>query len=104
MSLISVQYFDNGKVRKDFLGFVNCHEVNFKNFETEPILSGKIIASTALAVLEMYGLEQKFCVGISTDGCRVIADEKADAVLKLQKSLINATSYPCHEIYALFGR
>lgn len=93
---LSVRYLFEGNIREDFLIFVDCHGELFDDFDNEPILSGEVIANTVEKTLIKFGLDFKFCIGISTDGCSVMTSEKRGAVALLQTKLVNATYCPCY--------
>nr|CAI5848998.1 unnamed protein product [Callosobruchus analis] len=95
MSLI-VRSVCNNIVYEDFLGFIDCHKENYncENTEIGPILSGKVLASTVINVLNKHHLDLKKCVGIGTDGCSVMLGEQKGAVAELKKLLVNALKSP----------
>nr|CAI5830424.1 unnamed protein product [Callosobruchus analis] len=97
MSLI-VSSVCNNIVYEDFLGFIDSHKENYncENTEIEPILSGKVLASTVINVLNKHHLDLKKCVGIGTDGCSVMLGEQKGAVAELKKLLVNALKSPCY--------
>nr|CAI5849000.1 unnamed protein product [Callosobruchus analis] len=97
MSLI-VRSVCNNIVYEDFLGFIDCHKENYncENTEIGPILSGKVLASTVINVLNKHHLDLKKCVGIGTDGCSVMLGEQKGAVAELKKLLVNALKSPCY--------
>nr|CAH7764581.1 unnamed protein product [Callosobruchus chinensis] len=97
MSLI-VRSVCNNIVYEDFLGFIDCHKENYncENTEIEPILSGKVLASTVINVLNKHHLDLKKCVGIGTDGCSVMLGEQKGAVAELKKLLVNALKSLCY--------
>nr|CAH7768303.1 unnamed protein product [Callosobruchus chinensis] len=77
---------------------VDCHKENYncENTEIEPILSGKVLASTVINVLNKHHLDLKKCVSIGTDGCSVMLGEQKGAVAELKKLLVNALKSPCY--------
>lgn len=99
MSLVA-RYPLNGKVHEDFLGFIDLHALNYDDLDIdeieEPVLTGKIIGESVVKILNSFHLDLKYCVGIATDGCSVMASKQCGAVVEIQKVAKNAVWCPCN--------
>jgi len=84
-------------VYKDFVGFLDCHQENYKNTggEVEPKMTGEIIGNSVLNILEKLDLPFENCVGITTDGCSDMLSEKCRAVKTFKSKMKNAIKCTC---------
>lgn len=96
MSIIVRYLEENHHVSEDFVAFIDVHDDNFEDFKEEPVVSGKVLATTVLSFLENTGLDLNDCVAIATDTCSVMLSDQKGAVVELQKSLKNAIKCPCY--------
>lgn len=47
-------------------------------------LNGNTLDETVISLLNNYGLDLQYCVGVGTDGCSVMVSEVRSAVKKIQ--------------------
>ncbi|KAL4082395.1 hypothetical protein QTP88_029993 [Uroleucon formosanum] len=92
-----IQYVHKNEVYEDFIGFLDCHQDNYKNTggEVEPKMTGEIIGNSVLSILKKLDLPFENCVGITTDGCSVMLSEKCGAVKTLKEKMKNAIKCTC---------
>ncbi|KAL4148597.1 hypothetical protein QTP88_002786 [Uroleucon formosanum] len=82
---------------EDFVGFLDCHQDNYKNTEgeVEPKITGENIGNSVLNILKKLDLPFENCVGITTDGCSVMLSKKCGAVKTLKEKMKNAFKCTC---------
>ena len=65
------------------------------NTVREPILTGEKIGKSVLDILQNNEINMEYCVGISTDNCKVMASEKRGAVSVILKKSRSAVWISC---------
>lgn len=89
-----IRYVHDNIVREDFLQFLDLRKESSEKViedqaagfeDIEPIVSGKDIEQSVLGILKKHSLDPKNCVGIATDGCRVMVSELCGAVAEIKK-------------------
>jgi hypothetical protein len=95
--VIVIRYVHKNEVYEDFVGFLDCHQDNYKNTEgeVEPKITGEIIRNSVLGILKKLDLLFENCVGITTDGCSVMLSEKYGAVKTLKEKMKYAIKCTC---------
>ncbi|XP_050513305.1 52 kDa repressor of the inhibitor of the protein kinase-like [Diabrotica virgifera virgifera] len=100
MTLVA-RYLYKGKVREDFIKFIDLYnEIKNSNktdceAENEIKETGYNLAQVVLETLKKSTLEVKNCVGVTTDGCSVMVSETVGAVVTFKNEAINAVYSPC---------
>lgn len=97
---LAIRYIYNNHIYEDFLGFVNCHADAYSSDvdeidNCEPVLTGRVLGSTVLKMLESIGLNPAFCVGIGTDGCEVMISEQVGAIQTIKSETLVAERCAC---------
>jgi hypothetical protein len=94
---VVLRYVQGNSIREDFVGFVDLHRdyYNDSHYTDEPKLTGELIARTTLNMLRHLGLDLKYCVGYSTDGCSVMIGQKRGASATFHEDIPFAVQSIC---------
>lgn len=98
---LAIRYVYDGKVREDFIAFIDAHESLSKltdNIETdrsEPKLTGEKLGKIVVNLIKQLPIDINKCVGIGTDSCSVMASELKGAVSEVLKESVHAVRCPC---------
>lgn len=97
---LSFRYLHNGQIREDFITFCDAYE-EIRSKEAcgsesgERRLTGVNLAHIVEDLCKKFNIDLKYCVGIGTDSCSVMASDSKGAVQELIKTAIHAKRCPC---------
>lgn len=97
----SIRYIHDGKIREDFLKFIDAYDdLSTTGPDEDPLserkLSGKALGTIVLSIMKELSLDLNLCVGIGTDNCSVMSSELVGAVKKVSEQATNACRVPCY--------
>ncbi|KAK6991092.1 52 kDa repressor of the inhibitor of the protein kinase [Biomphalaria glabrata] len=94
---LSLRYILNGEIREDFVAFVDALEYAYSQstVDTEPKLTGKVLAETVLQLMKDLSLDIRFCIGCGTDRCSVMSSQSCGAAAEISKQATSCTHCIC---------
>lgn len=95
---LSFRYFYKGNITESFITFCNAYD-NIRQEDVssdERRLTGVALAHLVEDLCYKFNIDLKWCVGIGTDSCSVMASDTKGAVHELSKKAIYSKWCPCN--------
>ena len=95
--VLVIRYFDIEKccIVEDFIGFFDCYNLAKKVDSFSGSLTGKVLGSIVIDILNYLNLPLDRLVGVATDTCNVMAGAERGAVAQIKKDAKFAVHSPC---------